>query len=171
MSHAGPRQRLGTELNLFKKKTFGRVPCVWGGAVFPCSVKGWADRQTYKQAAFISVRETWQQRAQLPGLPSTTTSTIPLFPLFYLFCHHLTAPKRWNGEDRGALNLCFLSVHCLFTGNHFTVWPTDWTMLQKLQLLYEWFSQAVWKQFWLFYSNKLNYICDSVHICFHINFT
>lgn len=71
------------------------------GVVFPCSVKGWADRQTHKQAAFISVRETWQQRAHLPGRTPASHSSVP--PTFYLSCHRLAALKRRHGEDGGAL--------------------------------------------------------------------
>lgn len=170
-SRAGPGQRLGTELDLFKKP-FGLVPCVCGAVrSSPARWKaGLTDRPINKQLLSLCERDmaTKSPAAWPPQHHHLHHSSVSPF---YLSCHHLTAPKRWNGENRGALNLCFLPFHCLFTGNHFTVWPTDWTMLQKLQLLHEWFSQAVWKKFWLFYSNMLNYICDSGHICFHMNFT
>lgn len=70
--------------------------CLIAGIVLrpPRSVKGEADRQTYEQPAFISLRETWQQRAQLPGHVRTNPS---VFPPFYLSCHQPTMLRRRHG--------------------------------------------------------------------------
>lgn len=93
----------GAAPNLFKTP-FGPVPHVEVSVVSPHSVKGWADRQTYKQPAFISLSETWQQRAQLhrhtPLLPS-------VFP-FYLSCHPTTLKRRHGGISRCAYIFLFL---------------------------------------------------------------
>lgn len=82
------------------------------GVVSSCSVKGWFDRQTYKQTAFISLRETWQQRAQLPG----HISPIPLFPPFIF---PVIAPPCWRGGTewcRGALKSHRFVFNSLFAG-------------------------------------------------------
>lgn len=91
-SRSWPRRCLGAGPNLFKTP-FGPVPRVWVAVVSSCSVKGWVDRQTYKQTAFISLRETWQQRAQLPGHISPHPSISP----FYLSCHRPSVLKRKHG--------------------------------------------------------------------------
>lgn len=82
------------------------------GVVSSCSVKGWFDRQTYKQTAFISLRETWQQRAQLPG-------HITPIPLFSPFIFPVIAPPCWRGGTegcRGALKSHRFVFNSLFVG-------------------------------------------------------
>lgn len=66
--------------------------CLMSGLLWcPLTVKGWADRQTYKQPAFISLSETWQQRAQLHH------HTPLSFPLFSSFIFSVT-PSCWRGD-------------------------------------------------------------------------
>lgn len=84
-------------VNLFAAP-FRPVPHVWVGVVSPHSEKGLTDR-TCKQPAFISVRETWQQRAQLPGC--TTSPQLRLALLSFL-----SSSQRAEEELRRDIKVC-----------------------------------------------------------------
>lgn len=87
------------------------VLCLVSGLVCspPHLVKGCVDRQTYKQPAFIFLRATWQQRAQLSGHN-------PPISLLSSFIFPVIAPPCWRGGSEGSRG-AFKSLWCIFTAS------------------------------------------------------